>query len=84
MDWATPSANHYVVGALLLSNHVVNSVFACYLFWKADRMVKMSKAAVRNASGSVFGSYQQQPVVRFFVLILCVSSSNRAVNLVGV
>ena len=63
-----PSANHYVVGALLLSNHVVNSAFTCYLFWKADRMVKMSKAAVRNASGSVFGSYQQRPVVRFSAL----------------
>ena len=62
---------HYVVGILLLSNHALNSTLTFYQFWKAHRIVKTSQAAVRDASGYMFGRVQGS-VVRFWMMTNCI------------
>ena len=62
---------HYVVGFLLLSNHALNSTLTFYQFSKAHRMVKTSQAAVRDASGYMFGRVQGS-VVRFWMVTHCI------------
>ena len=68
--WAgvAPSATHYAVGILLQSNNIINFAITSYFFYKTDNLVQISGAAVRDASGSVFGASVKKHVVRFYTL----------------